>query len=472
MALLALVAIGCGDPAPPPMVSPSSTSTAPTIPEDLGSLDDPLFPGLGNAGYDVARYDLDLDLTGAELVGTATITATATAGLRRFHLDFGGPTVSGVRVDGAPAPFAHRGEELVVEPATPIPEGAEFEVVVDYRGTPDPVPTEALPFPIGWFEGPSGTRFVAAEPDAAHSWFPGNDHPSDKATFSFTIRVPDGWIAAANGSLLDRRDDAGTTVFRWEEDDPMATYLATVVVSARRELVDLGTGPDGIALRHVLPPKLASSPPPELTGIGEQLAFFAERFGPYPFDEYGIAVVDGFGHALETQTLSIFDEAIVEAPVFESVMAHEVVHQWFGNHVTPARWSDLWLSEGFATFGELLWLEHTRGRTAYEDELRERARLVAELAPPPPAVPTVEDLFGLSVYERGALALAALRDELGDDRFFAVLRRHVERHGGANATTDDFVAVASEIAGRDLASFLEPWLYGATIPSRPGEERR
>jgi len=434
---------------------------------DLASAGDPLFPNLGNGGYDVDHYDVALTFRDdGSIVGLTTISADAAMDLPSFDLDFTSLSVGAVRVDGADANWTMRDEELVVTPAVPITAGHRFVVEVEYAGTPHRVATTALPFPIGWFDGPSGAEYVVAEPDAAHSWFPSNDHPSDKATFGFSLTVPSGTFAAANGTLVDTVDDIGSVTYRWETRHPMATYLATILVSDHHSLVpDPGsTATSGVDVRNVLPTTLAAAPPADLARTGEMIRFLSEEFGPYPFERYGVGFVDGFGAALENQTLSLFDTELASSPILDLVLVHELAHQWFGDSVTPRWWGDIWLNEGFATYAELLWIEHTRGETAYRDAIRERTRQARAAGYPPPGSPPATDLFNGGVYQRGALTLAALRDEVGDDAFFEILRTYAARFADGNATTADFVGIAEEISGKDLGAFFDMWLHDPSLP--------
>ena len=193
------------------------------------SAGDPYFPGDGNGGYDVQHYDLALAYRPAtdRLEGTATITVKATQDLSRFNLDLSGLTVRSVRVEGTKAVWRHRGDELVVTPAQGIRDGRTFTTVVTYDGVPKPL-TE--------FGGISGFihtddgALVVGQPHVADTWFPSNDHPSDKASFRFAVRVPKGLTAVANGELQSRRTSGAWTTWVWDAREPMATYLATASV--------------------------------------------------------------------------------------------------------------------------------------------------------------------------------------------------------------------------------------------------
>ncbi len=462
----------------PPSTTAATTTTAPpaaatdderliaAAAEQTG-LGDSLYPGLGNGGYDVLHYDLDLSLLAdrTTVSGLATIEAAALHDLDRFNLDLNGLEVLEVVVDGQPAEYGRTGTELTIVPPAPVPAGEAFTVAVAYSGIPQATQSQAIPFPVGWLTALDGTHYVASEPDGASTWFPNNNHPLDKATYVFRVTVPDPLLAIANGTVVDTVTDLDATTYTYEMRQPMASYLATVVIGDL-EVVDdaASTAAAGIAVRNVLPPALAADPPPALGRQGEMLAFLETVYGDYPFDVYGIAVVPELPGALETQTLSVFGDAITGSALFEAVLVHEIGHQWFGDHVSPGDWADIWLNEGFATYTEWLWLEHTEGAEALQTIATGTRDALAGVGLPPPGSPPADDLFNTSVYRWGALTLQGLRNTIGDDAFFATLATYVDRFGGASARTADFIAVAEETSGMDLTEFFDMWLYGDDIP--------
>jgi aminopeptidase N len=226
---------------------------------------DPFFPAAGNGGYDVRHYDLSLDYTPAtrRLDGTARITAVATQLLTRFDLDLRSAlTVSRVSVNGLPARFTRQGaQELVITPRLPLLRGLPFLVSVTYGGVPETVvdPDDSLD---GWIYTDDGV-FVAGEPQGAASWFPGNDHPSDKASFTTRVSVPDGIEVVGNGSLLRRTSSGGRTTFVWNERFPMATYLATVTMGTFQ--ISTGRTASGIPTYVAVDPREAAGQ----SGAGE-----------------------------------------------------------------------------------------------------------------------------------------------------------------------------------------------------------
>jgi len=443
----------------------ASETTLPFTPGAAG-IGDSFYPGLGNGGYDVEHYSIDLVYhTDGTIEAEVDIDATATQNLSGFNLDFVGWEIEQLTVDGDSASHRRDRDELVIQHV--IPSGNHFEIEISYHGTPEPMQSAALPPRIGWLAGRSGEQFVVAEPDAAHSWFPSNDHPIDKATYSFAVTVPTDFVAAANGELTDVVEGEGTTTYHWSMEAPMASYLATVVIGDGWHIVEdpISAEEAGFPIRNMLPLDLVEDPPVALGQIGEMINVLEEAFGPYPFDRYGIAVVDGETDALENQTLSVFPRVTVDAPFFEYVHVHELAHQWFGNSVSVAQWSDMWLNEGFATFAELLWVEHLFGSGAYREEVANRTEYAQIAGYGPPATPLPDDLFNGSVYKRGALVLVALRDEIGDKAFFTTLRTYADRYATGNATTENFIAIAEEVSGQDLDGLFATWLYGEELPN-------
>ena len=442
---------------------PASGSTIVARPQDgADGVGDEFFPLLGNGGYDVINYDLELNLTGAELRATATIELVADVPLSTFHLDLVGLTVDRIFVDSVEATFDRNGRELEITPATPIAGSSAATVVVDYRGEPDPIDDPSGPIELGWHTESWGT-YVASEPLGAATWFPANDHPTDKATFRIAVTVPEGITAAGPGLLTSQVTTGGATTFVWEMNDPMATYLASVVTG---DFAILTTdGPGGVVIRNVLPTDRASQLVPALASTAEMLEQMSEWFGPYPFDSYGVvAVPDDFTFALENQTLSLFDTDFLtlRRRTVENVLAHELAHHWFGNHVSPGDWSDIWLNEGFASWVDHYWTELDGGTTFDEREIVARS---LELPPPTSVRPAT--MFSQTVYLRGALTLEALRRTVGDDVFFPILQTWVADFGGSAATTDDFLTLVDRRAGAAATAVVTSWLFEPEMPRLP-----
>jgi aminopeptidase N len=424
-------------------------------------LGDPFFPKAGNGGYRVGHYHLDLRYTPRTrlLRATARLRAAVTqpAGLTSFHLDFRGPRIRSLRVNGEPARFERSGQELIVRPAEPIAGGGKFTIRVRYRGRPGPIMD-----PDGSIEGwvPTGDgAFVVGEPRGAPTWFPANDHPTDKATYRFEITVPKGIKAIANGRLSDRVQRRGRTTFVWDTgEEQMASYLATATVGRFRLTASSFDVPSG-----TLDSWIAVDPEADggagAVGTGEDiLAYFEGYFAPYPFASTG-GIVDSaprVGYALETQNRPIYPGAPGEI-----LVAHELAHQWFGDAITLESWPEIWLNEGFATWAEWWWAEG-EGERSVADRVAElcdtSASMTAFWNPPPASVPGPAQLFDGTIYDRGGMTLQALRQRIGDADFFTLLSTWTAQDPLDNVSTDEFIAAAESASGEELSGFFDDWL--------------
>ncbi|WP_440068261.1 M1 family metallopeptidase [Streptosporangium sp. OZ121] len=421
------------------------------------------FPTDGNGGYDVGHYGLKLGYEPASkhLSGVARISARATQSLASFNLDLSGFTVSRITVDGRPARFDRAGTELSVTPAASIPKAAAFTVEVAYAGEPKPVRGSSNLGTYGFIPTKDGA-FVTCQPNGAKTWFPGNDHPSDKASYDFEVTVPAGLTALANGELVGAPKTAGgRTTFRWRESHPMASYLATMTLG-KFEMLQ-GRTPGGLKNIAAVDPRFRGSLRKLYDVSGRVTDYWSTVFGPYPFSSTG-GVVDDFpaGYALENQTKPMYGGFAPD----DAIIAHELAHQWFGDSLSITRWKDLWLNEGFATYAEWLWSEHDGQATA---EQLFRRHYSAGTDDPiwsyAPGQARPDDLFNNSVYTRGGMTLHALRQRIGDPAFFRLLKEWSATHRYGNVTTPEFVAMAEKISGKQLGPLFDAWLFTAKKPT-------
>jgi aminopeptidase N len=453
---------------------------------------DAYFPFAGNGGYDVQHYDLDLTYTPpapapaplvGQLSGVATIEVVATQDLDRFNLDLRGMNVQAITINGKrasevtpPAPGAEvegaaywhvqddaaRVWELTIQPRPKLKKGQAAQIVVAYGGeTTRPEDIEGALY--GWVTMQDGAM-VVGEPEGSMTWYPVSDHQTDKATYSFEITVPEGKVAVANG--LPARDpitENGWTTWYWDAPDLQASYLTTASVGdyeLRYSETDDGL-PIIDAVDDSLTPAFAAITEASLDLQADMIAFLEEAFVPYPFNSYGSIVDDDtVGYALETQTRPVYSRV-----ARESTVAHELAHMWFGNAVSPERWQDIWLNEGWATYAEWLWSEHSGG-----DSAQTLFDGVMDIPADDPfwdlaiADPGPFGLFHGAVYDRGAATLHALRVKIGDEAFYAAAREWLVRHDDSTGTTEDFEAVYEEVSGQDLGSFFDVWVR---TPSKP-----
>lgn len=430
---------------------------------------DSYFPELGNGGFDVNHYDIAVRYhpRSPEINATTTIEATATANLSSFNLDLVGLTVDSVTVDGELAETSRTDSELTVTPSSAIADGRAFTVAIAYHGEPTTIEDASAPIRNGWIRSESGATYVLAQPDGARTWYPNNDHPADKATYDIRVSVPDGVEVAANGSLeSDSLGDDGYRTWHWNMDEPMASYLTTVAIGDYK--IERTQTLDGITIRNFFLPAEYEQAVADFAVTGQMIDHFSDLFGPYPFDEYGAVTVPVLlGSALETQTMSVFGSDSVDGTgASEDIIAHELAHQWFGDSVTPSDWRDIWLNEGFATYAEALWKEHSNPTYDIDEAMAEViGRFGSRLGPI--GDPGKNNLFDISVYQRGALTMHALRRTIGDDAFFDTLRTWTEEHRHGNATTDQFIETAERISGQELDGFFAEWLGATEMPDLP-----
>jgi aminopeptidase N len=353
--------------------------------------------------------------------------------------------------------------------------GTEFETEVRYSGVPAPE-SSAVPFGGGW-QGRDGLFYVIDQPDGAASWFPANDHPRDTATFRIALDIPAGFDTVTSGVPVSGLDDDSAPDV-WEVPEETAPYLVALAIGEFTRLDQEPAGEIELVVWH--PPDLPASLLEPFAAHSDMLAFFSERFGDYPFDRYGAVVIDDFelGAALETQTLSTF--GVPALGLGEEVVAHELAHQWFGDSVRVDSWGDIWLNEGFATFSQWLWAEETMGTSAYDQLVANAYRLMsgglfatpqssgadeARQAFPPPAEPLAGDLFNPSVYQRGGLALVALRDLVGDEAMFDFVRGWYSRSAGSTKTTAEFLAFVDDVLGGPAPAAVREHLFADLPPA-------
>jgi aminopeptidase N len=469
--VLALAAAACAVYAAPAAASHHHDAPSPGASE----IGDPLFPGLGNGGYDAIHYSLALRYPTAAaqqtVSGRVTMFARATQALSRFNLDFAGDSVDSVSVDGRSAGWTWSDEEIVITPRHALRDNGKFAVTVRYTATPF-VPTDIFPF--GFFTV-NGGSVTAGQPNFSHTFYPVNDHPADKASYDIGFDVPAGTTAVANGDLVFRRTSHGRTYSEYFMREPMASELIQLTVGA----FDVTTQPSvrGVKIRDVTSSTTTAVSLPRLQRTPDHLRWMIDKVGRYPFDTYGVEGADQlFGYALETQTLSLHPSLVLSPnyPVAngETVMVHELAHQWFGDSVAPVRWQDVWLNEGHADY-----YEKNYGAEFFDFDLigywRQEYRVANQLRHDygPVAKPTGNDIFTLfsdNVYGGGSLALYALRQVVGERTFSEIERTWVARYKDQSVGTEQWIAHVNRVSHRNLTRFLRDWLYGDTVPPMPG----
>ncbi|WP_344862902.1 M1 family metallopeptidase [Amycolatopsis ultiminotia] len=441
---------GCSTDDPPPMHP---------APGAIGG-GDPYYPDDGNGGYDALDYQVGVgyDPASGHLDGDTTVTAKATQDLSRFDFDLRGLDVASVEVDGKPAKFSREKEhELVVTPAEPVRSGSAFRTRVRYSGDPEKT-AHSGGSENGWSRSADGGAYQVGEPHSASFWYPVNETPRDKATFTVTAHVPAAWTVVSNGRQQGSTTKDGKTTTTWQESDPVASYLTMIAIG--KFTVQRATLPDGTPVVSAYAPGAEAH---EATGdrLPEILSFLESKFGPYPQSAAGGVYLDEDIHfSLETQTRPTYAKW-AEMPT----LVHENAHQWFGDSVSLDSWSDICLNECFASYAQWLWSEREG------HDLDEQYRTAVEITK------ASTDFWGRklvgmgvghefeAVYDKGILAVHALRRELGEAAFSKLLHEWTTEHRHGNANWADFEKLVSQVAGRDLSGFLTDWFHGTKLPA-------
>jgi aminopeptidase N len=454
-ALAAGLAVGAG--------AATATGEAPAV-DGASGIGDPYWPLDGNGGIDVATYRISdrYSLATKRLSGHTRVELTATQDLASFSLDFL-LDVSRVKVDGEKARFAKTdgGHELRITPAQALAAGSKHSVVVTYADHPA---RYSYAGEGNWLA--SKDEVVAMnEPHMAPWWFPANDHPLDKAVVDVRIRVPNGREVVSNGKLRGRKTGTHSTQWHWRADEPMVPYLAffaagdfAIKKGRHHGLPWLVAVSERLSERdQAASMRLMRKTPEVVSGLEKDL-------GRYPFSSVG-GLTTGLdpGFALENQTRPTYPAVGGNAA---SLIVHELAHQWFGDDVAVEHWADIWLNEGFATFMEWRWAER-QGRRSADAVFRSYYANVDATSPFWKVAvddPGADKVFDGAVYGRGAMALQALRNRIGDEAFWRLVRTWLHEQRGANGSTAEFEETAARVSGQDLGSFFDTWLR---TPSKP-----
>jgi aminopeptidase N len=364
-----------------------------------------------------------------------------------------------VRVNGAKAQFTRVGTELTVTPTRSMRAGQLTTVVVEYSGIPSKVVVDGF---TAWVRTPDGAVAVG-EPEIAAWWFPSNDHPSDKATFDISVLVPNGTEVVSNGVLTRKSTEVGGVRWVWRTTKPTATYLAFVAIGQYE--INTGTAPNGQPIVTAYAEGLGDvegAAKASVERTGEIIEFLSEKFGPYPFEaQGGVVTAAGISFALENQTRPVYSSRFFRTGSSPYVIVHENAHQWFGDSVSVAKWRNIWLNEGFASYAEWLWSEEKGEGTAQElFDFEYSARPAnSPFWQVPPGEPGAANIFDGAVYDRGAMTLHALRNVVGDDAFFQIMRTWASNKKYSNGTIEQFIDLSETISGKQLDELFRVWLF-------------
>jgi aminopeptidase N len=435
---------------------------------------DPVYPKYGNPDLDVLHYDLALGYQpgSRQLAGTATLRIRVARAVDRLALDLSGAlAVDRATLDGRAVTPTRSGDKLVVPAGGTLPVDRTVTLAVRYHGVP-----KTVPIPSGRGDDPTmglqgtrdGSAYSMQEPYGAFTWYPVNDQPSDKALYDEELTVPAGWSAVSNGTLAGRTTSGAGSTFHWHSDDPMASYLVTIAIDRYRQIT--ATGPHGLPVTYWVTDGRPGATA-VLRGLPSMVSRLEGWFGPFPFRSIGVVLV-GSDTAMETQTMITMGGpggtmSAATAAGYADDLAHELAHQWFGDTVTPRTWQDIWLSEGFAMYAQLLYaasVGHGTEAGTLADWRDNDARLRADYGPP--AHYEADQFAEPNVYLCPALMLAAIRARLHDDTaFFGLLRDWAQQHRDSNQDRASFTGYVNQHTGRDFTALIDSWLDSPTTPA-------
>lgn len=433
-------------------------------------------------GIDVERYRFELTLsdTADEIVGRTTITVRFTNnGVTELPLDLTGRTAGGLGMEvtavrAGERALDHRHEDDLLTITLPEPgrAGERASVTVSYRGAP------SGGLRIGPNRYGERTFFSDNWPNHARDWLPTIDHVYDKAACEFVVSAPARYQVVSNGLLVEETDlEGGMRLSHWRQSVPIAPWLYVIGVAR-------------FAVQHLEP--FRGKPVQTWVYARDRdagfhdfavpthraLAFFSDHVGPFAYEKLANVTSPATGGGMEAATALMYNERAVtgERPRrWRDVIVHEVAHQWFGNAVTASDWDDIWLSEGFATYFTLLFVEHAYGRDEFVGGLRDAAARVHAWYAENPAGRVVHDdladmrrVTSVATYQKGAWVLHMLRRRVGDEAFWDGVRAYYARHLNGTATTEDFRRAMEEASGADLEAFFDQWLLSGGNPRLQG----
>ena len=451
--------------------------TAASWPTDAGTDSYPRRIGIDMENY---RFELTLSDDTDEIVGRATVSLRfASNGPTELPLDLTsvngeglGMTVGAVTANGAPLGFTHVGDVLRVTLPEVGRSGSRLDVVVDYRGEP------ATGLRIGPNKYGDRTFFSDNWPNRARNWLPTVDHPYDKATSEMIVTAPAHYQVVSNGLRIEETDGVdGVRLTHWKQSVPVASWLFVLGVArfAVEHVDDFEGNPiqtwvyqqdrDAGFYDFAVPTK-------------QVLEFYSDRVGPFAYEKLANITSPATGGGMEAASAIMYGENAVtgdRSVRWRNVIIHEIAHQWFGNAVTESDWNDVWLSEGFATYFTLLFIEHAYGRDEFVTGLRSSGdRVFSQYEEDPDYRIVHDDLTDMSrvtsgaTYQKGSWILHMLRGRMGHEAFWRGIRSYYARHMNENASTTDFRRAMEEASGLDLELFFEQWLYSGGNPRLEG----
>ena len=465
-------------PSSSPSRSPSDSPTysgpapAPEIPgaqalqaAESEPVEDPYYPETSNPEVDVLHYLLDLDYRDEDLSGTATVTFRATKPTKTIRLDLADAlTVGMVTLDDADVAFRHDGNGLTMRTPAMKP-GRTHTFVIEYSGRPESVPAPSkrsdMTEGLGWNTASDGAVYTFQEPYGAFTWYPANDHPSDKALYDAQITTSSPDVGVFNGVLEDKHVGGDLTTTTWHVDEPMASYLTTIAIGPYQQYA--GPTRSGLTITYWLMKRDKNLLPLIRSQGADAFDWLVANAGPYPFSSLGVVVVDGQS-AMETQTMITINRDKVAIPR-DHTLQHEMAHQWYGDSVTPTDWRGMWLNEGWAVYMQWEYVADTPPKEpGLQLSLLREADNTSRRTAGPPGDYDPEWFGDLNVYLGPALLLNEIRKQVGDRRFDQLAKAWPAQHENENVDRAEFTRWVNDFTGQDLTSLIDRWLDSPRTP--------
>ncbi len=417
-------------------------------------------------GFDMLRYEITLDIDDQDhyIEGFVTATVMADEYLTEIDYELEELEVSSVLVNGTATDFTYNNAVISIE-LPGISAGEQFTTTVNYSGNPqrsDDVYHLGMIFSSSYV-------FTLSDPSGCRWWWPAYDHPWDKAEVDFHVTMRDDWLVACNGirtGIVDNED--GTKTHHWIGSNPMAPHLPCISAA---NFIEINQDYNGMQVQNFVTPAQEDNALIDLQNLPAIIGIYSELYGDYPFEKYGNAVVPmvTFG-AMEHQTMTTLAQYMITGNLsYETTIAHELSHQWFGNCLTPLTWADVWLSEGFATYSEALFTEEMYGKEAMLDYVFQNIQQYylgwAGGGSHTVYDPTFNNYFNPVQYEKAASILHMLRKTVGDDNFYTILQTYFQQYFNQCVVTEEFKQVIEDVTGDDFEQFFQQWIYEPGIPS-------
>jgi aminopeptidase N len=428
--------------------------------------------------YDLTHIStsLSLNLDERRIFGDTTQDLIALRdGVTEFGFDSAQLEIQSVTLNGQVAKFQTTDAKLLVTLPQATHTGDKYQIAIRYTGQPKRGIYFVLPDKN--YPNRPAEIWTQGEAEDTHYYIPLYDYPNDRTTSEMTATVPKDWITVSNGKLVSVTDGPdGQKTWHWRQDEPLSTYLISLVAG---QFVEKKDSWRGIPLTYEVPRGMGDTIAPSFDHTKQMLDFFSDSLSvPYPWEQYAQANVDEFieGGMENTSATTLTTDELVESKLAaethegeDFLVAHEMFHQWFGDLVTCKDWANLWLNEGFATFAEYWWQEHEFGadEAAYTRWRDARSWMGAQHDFGVPIVThdfTDSMEYEGNIYTKAGLVLQMLREQLGDAAFLKSLHNYLEANRNQNVVTADLVKAIEQTTGSSVDQFFDQWIYGAGAP--------